>query len=135
MLTNLINVALAVNDIEASAERLQKAFGFTLDGEIVTQPGLQIRTAMLKAGNSTIELISPMPGETILRKFIDSRGEGVYRVAFGADDWDSTLAHLRENDVSFVDVSTAAGRGPGERIVFTHPKAAHGLMLELVEGR
>lgn len=135
MITNLINVAVAVNDMEAAIQRFEETFGWTLEGEINTQPGLGIRTAMLRAGNTTIELLTPLPGETVLKRFLETRGEGVYRLAFGAKDLDDTLTAFKENGVGFVDLSAAAGRDSGNRIVFTHPKSAHGVMLEIVEGR
>jgi methylmalonyl-CoA/ethylmalonyl-CoA epimerase len=134
MFNRLINVAVAVEDIEAAVARYREAFGWPLEGEINTQPGLGIRTAILNAGDVSIELLSPLPGETVLRRFLDTRGEGLYRLAFATDELDADLARLRETNVSFVDLSGAAGRGDGSRIVFTHPKSAHGLMLELVEG-
>ncbi|OAI43155.1 hypothetical protein AYO38_11000 [bacterium SCGC AG-212-C10] len=68
-----------------------------------------------------------------LRKFIDKRGEGVYRIAFGSDDIDGVLSHFNENAVQYVDMSSQAALG--SRVVFTHPKSTHGLMIEVVEGR
>lgn len=134
MLTKLINVAIAVNDIHEAIQRYGQVFGWTLEGEVTEQPGLGIRTAMLKAGDSTIELLAPLAGEGILRRFLDTRGEGLYRLAFAEDDLDATLAHFDANGVAYVNLSGAAGRDTGHRIVFTHPKSAHGLMVELVEG-
>jgi methylmalonyl-CoA epimerase len=134
MFTRLINVALAVNDIDEAITRFEKAFGWTLDGEVNNQPGLGIKTAMLKAADTTIELIAPLPGEQVLRRFLDTRGEGVYRLAFADDKLDQTLSHFDQNEVRYVDLSGPAGRENGNRIVFTNPKSAHGLMLELVEG-
>jgi len=134
MLTKLINVAIAVNDIEEAVQRFGLVFGWKLEGKVTEQPGLGIRTAMLNAGGSTIELLAPLPGEGPLRRFLDTRGEGLYRLAFAADDLDATLAHFDANGVAYVNRSEAAGRATGNRIVFTHPKSAHGLMVELVEG-
>ncbi|MCC7363036.1 MAG: VOC family protein [Dehalococcoidia bacterium] len=134
MTGSFINVGLAVNDIHEAARRFEETFGWKLRGEVTPQPALGISFAMLDANGLTIELLSPLPGETTLRRFLDTRGEGIYRLAFGADDLDADLARLAQANVSFVDVSGPAGKEEGRRIVFTHPKAAHGLMLELVEG-
>lgn len=100
----------------------------------IDPPGLQIRTAILRAGDTSLELLSPLPGETILRKFLDTRGEGLYRLAFASDEMDSDIENLKSHDVAYVDLSQTAGREAGSRILFTHPRSAHGLMLELVEG-
>lgn len=123
-----------MNDLEASVKRFQDVFGWELDGEIYDQPGLNIKIAMMKAGDGRIELLSPLPGETNLRRFLDTKGEGVYRLAFGVENMDPVTKKLDENEVRYFDLSEAAGRGPGSRIVFTHPKDASGVMMEFVEG-
>lgn len=134
MISSFINVAVAVNDIEASVKQFQDAFGFELEGEIHEQPGLNIKVAVLQAGGGRIELLSPLPGETILRKFLDTRGEGLYRLAFGVDDMDSAVSRLDEKGVRYMDLSEQAALDGGKRIVFTSPKASSGVMMELVEG-
>jgi len=50
MLTKLINVAVAVNDIEEAVQRYGQVFGWKLEGVVTEQPGLGIRTAMLRTG-------------------------------------------------------------------------------------
>ena len=129
MLGEFANLAIAVNDIDAAIQRYDQAFGWKLEGEVKTQQSLNIKTAILNAPGLSIELISPLPGEQVLRDFLDTRGEGFYRLAFRTEDCDAALAHFDENDVRYVDLSVDGG----QRIVLTGPKSAHGLMVELVQ--
>ena len=129
MLGEFGNVAIAVNDIDAAIERYDQAFGWKLEGEVMTQKSLGIRAAILNAPGLSIELISPLPGEQVLRRFLDTRGEGFYRLAFRTDNCDQALAHFDQNNVRYVELSS----DDGQRVVFTHPKSAHGLMVELVQ--
>ncbi|MFN0145149.1 MAG: VOC family protein [Dehalococcoidia bacterium] len=131
MFTKFINIAIAVNDIDAAIARFHEAYGFGLERDVFEQPGLGIRAAVLSANGVSIELLSPLPGEKVLRKFLDTRGEGVYRMAFASNDVDGVIDSFQKTNVPFVDVSGAASLG--HRILFTHPKAAHGLMVEVVE--
>ena len=130
MLGQFGNIAIAVNDIEAAIERYEQAFGWKLEGEVMTQTALGIQAAILNAPGLSIELITPLPGEQVLRRFLDTRGEGFYRLAFRTDNCDEAIAHFDANDVRHVELSADSG----QRIVFIHPKSAHGLMVELVEG-
>ena len=75
----------------------------------------KIKTAILNAPGLSIELISPLPGEEVLRRFLDTRGEGFYRLAFRTDNCDEALAHFDQNDVRYVDLSADGG----QRVVFT----------------
>ena len=133
MVGAFINLGIAVQDIDEAVTRYERAFGWTLEGEVETEAGMGIRFAVLNAHGLKVELLSPLPGEVNLRRFLDTRGEGLFRLAFAAEDFDGTLAHLDANGVRYVDVSSASGRDTGNRIAFTHPKSAHGVMLELVE--
>jgi methylmalonyl-CoA/ethylmalonyl-CoA epimerase len=134
MIGEFINLGIAVEDIDEAAERYERAFGWTRDGEVRTEAGMGIRFVLLDAHGLKVELLSPLPGETTLRRFLDTRGEGLFRLAFAAGNFDGALAQLDASGVRYVDVSSASGRGAGNRIAFTHPKSAHGVMLELVEG-
>jgi len=124
-----VNLAIAVNDIDAAIQRYDQAFGWKLEGEVKTQQSLNIKTAILNAPGLSIELISPLPGEQAVRRFLDSRGEGFYRLAFRTEDCDAALARFDQNDVRYVDLSADGG----QRIVLTAPKSAHGLMVEFIE--
>src|SRR5205807_1064918 len=127
------NVALAVFDIDVAVHRLTTAFGWELTAPITEQSGMKVKTAFLRAGDTTIELMSPLPGETVLKRFLDTRGEGLYRLAFRSGDLDPLLGRMTESEIGFSDFSAAAGATAGRRIVFTHPRSMHGLLLELVE--
>ncbi len=128
MTSTFANAAIAVNDIDEAISRFDKAFGWKLDGEILVQNALSIKTAFLIAPGLNIELLSPLPGEQVLRRFLDTRGEGFDRLAFRTDDCDGVLSHLDENEVRYVELASDTG----QRVVFTAPKSTHGMMLEYV---
>ncbi len=131
----LRNIAIAVNDIGAAMSRYEQAFGWTVERGVETQPAMQIETALLCAGDTVIELMAPLPGEVTLRRFLETRGEGLYRLAFDTQAFDATLARFEQNEVRYVPIPAAAEESIGSRIVFTHPKSAHGLMVELIEAK
>ncbi len=129
MLAEFANIAIAVNDIDAAIKRYESAFGWSLEREVSTQESLRIKTAILSADGLMIELISPLPGEEVLRRFLDTRGEGFYRVAFRTEHCDEVLSRLDDHGVRHVDLAADGG----QRVVFTAPKSAHGLLVEYVE--
>ena len=52
--------------------------------------------------------------------------------ALRVDDIDAALAELKEKGVRLIDQTPRYGAG-GARIAFVHPKASHGVLLELCE--
>lgn len=132
MFRELVNIAVAVTDIDEAIDRFGRAFGWVLDGQVQNRPGLMLRTARLRAGISEIELISPLPGEQVVQRFLTRHGEGVYRVAFEVDGMKEMLFRLDEEQIPFADITTAAGH-EAHQIVVVHPKSVHGVMVELIE--
>ena len=67
-----------------------------------------------------------------IARFIEKNGEGIQHIAIRVDDIDAALAELKEKGVRLIDQTPRYGAG-GARIAFLHPKATHGVLLELCE--
>src|SRR5947209_14184170 len=127
------HIAIIVRDIEQALVFYRDTLGIT-PGKIKEVPGEQVRIAFLPLGGpggSEIELIEPTTPDSSLTKFLEKRGEGLHHVCLEVDDIDATLAEMQEQGTPVLDKqprSAAAGRA-----IFIHPKAANGVLLELVE--
>ena len=53
-------------------------------------------------------------------------------IAIRVDDIDAALAELKEKGIRLIDETPRYGAG-GARIIFIHPKATNGVLLELCE--
>jgi methylmalonyl-CoA epimerase len=82
-------------------------------------------------GGSEIELIEPTTPDSSLSKFLEKRGEGLHHICLEVDDIDAALAEMQEKGASVLDKQPRiAAEG---RAIFIHPKAANGVLLELIE--
>lgn len=133
MLTKLISIGVAVNDIEAAIARYQENFGATVIHEPADQPAVGVRFAIVRVGDADIEFFSPMPGETVLRGWLDTHGEGLYRLAYAAGDFDATLADMDSKRLRYMKVDI--DNDLASRVAFLSPKAGNGVMFELVDER
>ena len=106
---------------------------FDEDGKVGEQPTLGVKTAMIRGNGFEFELISPLPGERILSRFLETRGEGIYRLAFAVKDIEQAIAQFRSKGASVIEARASTAADPNSKIAFTHPKALKGVMLELVE--
>ena len=131
MFKNIRAIHIAVNSVEEATKTYADNFGIEAfqSGSV---PELGIKNALLQMGDAVIELIEPFEaGEGPVAKFLEKRGEGVYMTAMDVEDLESTVADLRARGVPLINDNPEA-REQGAP-VFIHPKASHGLMIELLE--
>jgi methylmalonyl-CoA epimerase len=127
------HVAIIVSNIERALVFYRDTLGIT-PGEIKEVPTEQVRIAFLPMGGpggSEIELIEPTTPDSSLSKFLDKRGEGLHHICLEVDDIDAALVEMKEKGISVLDKQPRiAAEG---RAIFIHPKAANGVLLELIE--
>ena len=131
MFSKIRAIHLAVNSVEEAVKDYENNFGIKAH-KTDSLPALGIKNALLQVGDAVIELIEPFePGQGPVAKFLEKRGEGVYMTALEVEDLASAVADLKARGVPLInDNSEAREQGIP---VFIHPKAARGLMIELVE--
>ena len=124
------HVGLVVNSLDATLETYCGQLGYTLLERIVI-PEQKVEAAFLDAGNGTIELISPTDTESGTARYLANKGEGTHHICFEVDDIVSTLAALKAQNVRLVDETPR--QGPHGLVAFVHPKATHGMMIEVLQ--
>jgi len=127
------HVAIIVRNIEHALVFYQDTLGI-VPSEIQEVPSEQVRIDFLPMGGpggSEIELIEPTTPDSSLAKFLEKRGEGLHHICLEVDDIDAALAEMQEKGVAVLDKEPRiAAEG---RAIFIHPKAANGVLLELIE--
>ncbi|MEI2419894.1 VOC family protein, partial [Arthrospira platensis SPKY2] len=64
-------------------------------------------------------------------RFLASRGEGTHHICFQVDDIHAALAELAAQGLRLIDETPR--QGVHGLVAFIHPKATHGLMIELLQ--
>lgn len=131
MFDRVDHVGIAVEDLEAAIAFYRRAFGVVPSHrEIVEEQGVE--EAMIRVGESWIQLLQPTGPDTPVGKFIARRGEGVHHVGYGVSDLEAVLAHLKAEGVPLIDSSPRRG-SRGAKVAFVHPKGVGGVLVELVQ--
>jgi len=128
---NIDHIGIAVSNLQESLSFWETSLGIELHGieEVAEQ---KVRTAFLPIDDTEIELLEPTSAESSVAKFIEKRGEGLHHIAIRVDDIEAALAELKAKGIQLIDETPRNGAG-GSRIAFVHPKATHGVLLELCE--
>lgn len=129
--TRVDHVGIAVKDLEAATEWYRQTLGLASKGTEVVEEQ-KVKVAFLPCGDSELELLESTQPDGPIARFIEKNGEGIQHIAIRVDDIDAALAELKEKGVRLIDQTPRYGAG-GARIAFLHPKATHGVLLELCE--
>ena len=131
MFKRIDHIGVAVEDIEATLELYRDAFQMDVaHREIVEEQGVE--AILLDVGENHVELLAPLGADTPVGKFLANRGPGLHHVAYQVSDIDATLDALKAAGMALIDEQPRVGIR-GSRVAFMHPKAAHGVLTEIVE--
>jgi methylmalonyl-CoA epimerase len=129
MIKKVDHIGIAVRDIE-EARQPYEALGLTVTyvKEVSDQ---QVKVAFLPVGDTEVELVQPTTADSGVSRFLEKRGEGVHHLCFEVEDIEATLADLKARGMRLIDQEPR--QGAFGRVAFLHPRAAHGVLIELVE--
>ena len=131
MIKRIDHIGIAVNNIDQALRVYADALGLQLT-HTDKEEGQKSIVAFLPAGESEVELVEPIGEDGPVARFLEKRGEGIHHICFEVDDIEAMLGQLKAHGVQLIDEEPYVGTG-GKKIAFIHPKAAHGVLIELCQ--
>ncbi|HSC70939.1 MAG TPA: methylmalonyl-CoA epimerase, partial [Candidatus Methylomirabilis sp.] len=130
MITRIHHVAIAVRSIETALQFYQTGLGLAVGqrAEVVDQ-GVQAVLLPLEEGE--IELLEPTDPAGGVARFLERRGEGAHHLCLETPDVSAALAQAKAAGLPLIDQTPRPGLAG--LIGFLHPKACHGLLVELAQ--
>jgi methylmalonyl-CoA/ethylmalonyl-CoA epimerase len=131
MIKKISHIAIVVPEMEAAVSFWVNALGLELaHSEHVPEQGVDV--SFIPVGESDIELLRPLDGQSGVGRYLEKRGPGMHHICFEVDDIAATLARLKELNVPLIDEEPKVG-ADGKKLAFVHPKGANGVLVELYE--
>jgi methylmalonyl-CoA/ethylmalonyl-CoA epimerase len=130
MLKKIHHIGIVVPDLEKAMNFWRDLLGLALVKTAVVQDQ-GVKAALLKAGESEIELLEPIVPENGVGKFLTRRGGGLHHVCFETEDVASELSRARAKGIQLIDQQPRPGLAG--MICFLHPKATHGVLVEYAQ--
>lgn len=133
MIKQIEHLGIAVESIDATLKTFETLLGSDCyKQEAVESEG--VRTAFIMVGNSKIELLEATNEDSAIAKYLQKNKGGFHHVAFEVDDLDAELERLSKEGFQLIHQTPKEG-ADNKRIAFLHPKATHGLLVELCQER
>jgi methylmalonyl-CoA epimerase len=125
----LDHIGIAVSNLDEALTFYRDALGLDI-GAVQEVASERVRTHAVAAGAATLELLEPTASDSAVARYLERRGPGVHHITLRVDDIAAAIAHLRVRGVRLVNDTPRPGAG-GALVVFIHPSAAHGVLVEL----
>ncbi|MBQ1075631.1 methylmalonyl-CoA epimerase [Micromonospora sp. C31] len=136
MFTRLDHVGIVCADLEKTIDFYLETFGFELcHTEVNEEQGH--REAMLRVnrtddgGATYLQLLTPTRPDSVVGRWLATRGEGLHHVAFGTPDVAGAAGALGGQGLRVLFDPPRRG-SMGSRVTFLHPKDCHGVLTEIV---
>ena len=124
------HVAIAVNSVIEALKNYEKILKIDkIDIEEV--PTERVKVAILKLGDTRIELMEPTANDSPIKKFLTERGEGIHHIAITADDIERDVERAIARGTRMIgNIRTGSY---GRKITFIHPKSMNGVLTEFCQ--
>lgn len=124
------HVAIAVNSVSEALKNYEKILKIDkIDIEEV--PTERVKVAILRLGNTRIELMEPTADDSPIKKFLTERGEGIHHIAITADDIERDVERAVASGTRMIgNIRTGSY---GRKITFIHPKSMNGVLTEFCQ--
>ncbi|MEZ5229573.1 MAG: methylmalonyl-CoA epimerase [Acidimicrobiales bacterium] len=130
-LTAIDHIAIAVRNLEAAIAYYQEAFGAEVHHrEIVESDGVE--EALVKVGESYIQLTAATRPDSPIAISIEKRGEGLHHVGYRVENCQEALDQMVAAGAKAIDQAPRPG-SRGTTVAFVHPKGSFGTLIELVQ--
>ncbi len=123
------HIGIAVKSIEEKINIYKDFLGFD-EIEIEELKDRGLRVAMIKVGETRIELLESTSDYSTIKKYLEKKGEGIHHIAYEVDSFDKIESLAEKENIKLLGKPTA-GAG-GSQVVFLHPKTTGGVLIELV---
>ncbi|HKV55833.1 MAG TPA: methylmalonyl-CoA epimerase [Candidatus Binataceae bacterium] len=130
MFKRIHHVGVVVANLDQALAFWRDALGLHLSKTAVIQDQ-GVKAALLKAGESEIELLEPLNPDNGVGKFLARRGGGLHHLCFETENVERELEEARAKGIQLIDQKPRPGLAG--MICFLHPKATRGVLVEYAQ--
>lgn len=131
MIQGVDHIAIAVASLDDAVRFYEQALGLNPIGREKVLSN-QVEVCFLPVGDTRLELVQPDAPDSPVARFLEQRGPGLHHICLRVDDLATELMRLKAAGVRLIDESPRTG-AHGNLVAFIHPKAAGGVLIELVQ--
>lgn len=127
------HIGIAVASLEPSIQKYELLLGVSCY-KVEEVASEAVKTAFFMVGDTKIELLEGTTEESVITKYVSSKGEGIHHIAYGVTDIKAEMIRLKNEGFRVLNEEPKAG-ADNKWVCFVHPKDANGVLTELCQER
>ena len=124
------HISIAVKTLDPARKQWEPILGKAKPDDEYVDESEKIKVARYWSGELGVELMESSTPDGEVAKFIDKRGEGIMLVSFNVDNTRAAIDDLEKLNYPVVG---GARKFRDCEFAFIHPKAANGVLLEVID--
>lgn len=125
------HIGIAVKDLEKAIGTYEKLLNTKCYKQEIVEDQ-KVNTAFFQTGESKVELLGAISGDSVIAKYVQEEGEGMHHVAFEVKDIRAELARLRQEGFTILNDEPQQG-ADNKLVAFVHPRDSHRVLVELCQ--
>ena len=126
------HIAIAVESISDSINIFNLLGMNTKNNEYVEDEKVNVVKIKPESEDHTIELLEPSDDASVVKTFINKKGQGLHHMALEVYNIHGAIEYLEYNDVKLVYSEPKIGAN-NKLITFIHPKSTPGILIEICQ--
>ena len=102
------------------------------DSQFIENEKVNVVKVRTENKQDTIELLEASDDSSVIKKFIDKKGQGLHHIALEVDNVKEAIIFLIDNNIDLIYKTPQKG-ADNKLITFIHPKSTPGILLELCQ--
>jgi methylmalonyl-CoA/ethylmalonyl-CoA epimerase len=122
------HVGIAVKDLPNAIAFFENTYGARLIWR-ETYAEENFETALVVVGHLRFELLSGLGSESLVSKFVESRGEGIHHMSLEVDQFREAIADFKAKGLNVMGETDTEDF----KAAFIHPQGNFGVLTEIIE--
>jgi methylmalonyl-CoA/ethylmalonyl-CoA epimerase len=122
------HVGIAVKNLDRAVQFFQETYGAKLVWRKKFEDQ-KIESALISIGEAQFELSASLEPQSVVDRFIESRGEGIHHVSLEVDQFDQVMEEIKAKGLRVISEADTEDF----KAAFIHPKNNFGVLTEIIQ--
>jgi methylmalonyl-CoA/ethylmalonyl-CoA epimerase len=122
------HVGIAVKNLDRAVQFFQETYGAKLLRRKKFED-MKLESAFISIGEAQFELSASLEPQSVIDKFIESRGEGIHHVSLEVDQFDQVIEEIKAKGLRVISEADTEDF----KAAFIHPQSNFGVLTEIIQ--